>query len=479
MGAVDRVLLISIDTLRSDCLGLNPDKRSLRRFDLKKHADTPTLDGLCARGTYFPNCYATAPYTTASHGSMLTGRWTVNHGIREYFRTPLSEDVSSLFSRFKQAGHVTILATDFPTLLGPILGFSKDVDHYVDEDDGQLTELLHQHRDEPVFCFWHFATVHAPYGIDSLEADGPRFREEVCRVGALAGVAEPARTEPDWILENNRSQEERALRMWYYESIETLYRAGRYDTLMDLYISGIDLFDRDRLARAVESLRSAGWLDDSLIAVTADHGEEYSGRGCDHFDSIWHGVMNVPLTLIGPGIAQNRIDDELIRNIDIAPTLLDLAGLPLDPPLDGISLRARLEQRLPLDLVARGEGFFGSNDAMRDFLNACCQEGHLQQDGPLAKRHLVYARDGRWKLMIERDLETGRAEEFLFDCRADVGELVDLKDKYPRAAESLRRELEPYLSDSVDSGTKIDLSGMTGIADGLMDMGYLRPKPDQ
>ena len=469
-----RVMLMSMDTLRADAIGLNPFRESISRFNVDSRSDTPTLDALCEAGTFFTNCQVQAPYTTSSHGSMLTGCWPCNHGIREYFLTPLHDDVQTLFDQFKRAGYVTILATDFPTLLGPILGFTRNVDHYLDEDDDALFELLRTLSDRNVFCFWHLADAHMPYGMSSIKKDGRHFMDEARRVMGLAGIEATKSASNDWLLESNRPDEERVLRLGYYDATERLHADGKHDLLMDLYLRGVERFDRTRLSCAVASLKSLRWCDDGIIAITGDHGEEHSDRGYEHFDSIWNGVTTVPLVLIGPDLPAGRIDNEMVRSIDIAPTLLHLASVDAIEGMDGISLVPRLHNQVPLGLVSLCEAWFGDFVESGKFLNACHAAGKLLEVPSLADRHLVSARDGRWKCMVHRNLRDGSEDRFLFDCHSDVNETRDVKDRFPRAAESLSKELEPLLA--AETRTRPRKGGIvtTDIASGLINMGYLR-----
>ncbi len=469
-----RIMLMSIDTLRSDAIATNPYRDSISRFDAKTQTKTPTLDRLCAKGTFFPNCQAQAPYTTSSHGSMLTGCWPHNHGIREYFFTPLHENIDTLFNYFKRAGFVTILATDFPTLIGPILGFTEDVDHFIDEDDAALCALLADLSDQNVFCFWHFADPHMPYGLSSLERDGHGFAEQTGHVMQLAGLEATKPASEDWLLESNRTDEERRLRLGYYDAAEHLYTTGQYDTLMDLYLRGVERFDQGRLAAAIEAMRDIGWYDTALIAITGDHGEEHSSRGYEHFDSIWNGVVNVPLILFGLDIPSGRIDDQLVRSIDIAPTLLNLAGLETDTDMDGVSLNTRLKTNMPLGLLSLCEAWFGDYLKARDHLNACHAAGRLLDTPSMAERHLMSARDARWRYILLRDLKAETEEAYLFDLKTDPNETADVKDKFPHAASSLRRELEPMLAAVTQGGKRKGGTITKDIATGLIDMGYLR-----
>jgi len=482
MAKYGRVLLISTDTTRSDCIGRNPNKASIGRFGLDHLPRTPTFDSLCDEGTFFTNCYSAAPYTPAAHASMLTGLWPMNHGIHGHFFKPLHSHVKTLFTLFKRAGYTTVMATDFGTLLGPILGFTTDVDHYFDCDDAGLLALLDDVAERPVFCFWHFATPHLPYGLDSLEADGERFVEETRYVLRLAGLDDRLKEhgEDDWLMETNRSKEERSLRLSYYEGIDSLYGQAKYDALMDLYVRGVEFFDQNRFARSIADLKRRGWFDRTLIAVTGDHGEEYSPQCRDHFDSVWNGVTNVPLIFIGPGIPTGRIDNELVRSIDLTPTLLDLAGIADGSRchLDGVSLGPRIEQRLPLGLLAVCDAWFGDLAKAREHLNECSRVGHWLEIPPaIADRHLLYVRDGRWKYQVHRDLIANWDQEFLFDGASDVAEMNNVMARYPHAADSLRLELAPFLGRvAAPAPSTASRPVVTEIAAELMDMGYLRTR---
>lgn len=142
--------------------------------------------------------------------------------------------------------------------------------------------------------------------------------------------------------------------------------------------------------------------------------------------------------------------------------------------MNGINLVPRLHNRVPLGLVSLCEAWFGDFQELRDFLNACHAAGKLLEVPSLADRHLVSARDGRWKYMVHRNLRDGSEDRFLFDCRADVNEIQDVKDRFPRAVESLSNELAPVFA--AERQTRRRRGGFitNEIASGLINMGYLR-----
>lgn len=468
------ILLISVDNLRSDCVGVSRERGALDRFALTYPPATPNLDRLAEGGTYFPRCFTAAPYTTASHATILTGSFTTTHGVREYFRTPMKSEVLNLFQIFKNAGFATILATDFPALIGPLLGFTRGVDYFIEEDDSAVLQTLKELRDQPVFCFWHFGSVHNPFGLTSLAYDGTEFERRTEEVARLAGVAKPdAVADEEW-MERVRPPEERLLRQWYFRATDKLYEAGRYDELMNLYVRGVEYFDAGRFGALIDSLTAEGLLDDALLALTADHGEEYSERAFAHFNGLWDGIVNVPLLLRGPGIPAGRYSEELVRSADIAPTLCDFAGLRCDAAFDGCSLRPHLETGAPLGLTAFGESLFGFTDRIRDFLNRCYADGVLSEVGSLASTHLLYVRDPRWKLLLARDLGNGTEFQQLFDLAQDPEERQDVLERHPDVVARLLDVVKRYAQDADMEDLDLSPAELDRLARELVNLGYLK-----
>ena len=101
----DRIILVSIDNLRADCLSANSDKAKLAPYNLSSYGSTPTLDALASQGAFFTHCFSAASYTTASHASMLTGLYPAQHGVREYYRNGIRKNVRTLFQILKDAGY--------------------------------------------------------------------------------------------------------------------------------------------------------------------------------------------------------------------------------------------------------------------------------------------------------------------------------------------------------------------------------------
>jgi arylsulfatase A-like enzyme len=118
----------------------------------------------------------------------------------------------------------------------------------------------------------------------------------------------------------------------------------------------------DQLRLLFEELEAAGFLDDALVVVTSDHGEEFGehgGRG--HGRSLHREVLQVPLIVWAPGLIPPARLAEPASLLDVAPTVLDLLGLPPDPGHRGRSLAAALRAATP-DTAATERAIFAEVD---------------------------------------------------------------------------------------------------------------------
>ncbi|NIS74048.1 MAG: sulfatase-like hydrolase/transferase, partial [Deltaproteobacteria bacterium] len=84
------------DNLRYDCIGYQPDKQDLLKYDVLKYLETPTLDHIASESICFTSCISPGTYTTSVHASVLTGLYPPRHGVRSFYTTKLHRDISSL-----------------------------------------------------------------------------------------------------------------------------------------------------------------------------------------------------------------------------------------------------------------------------------------------------------------------------------------------------------------------------------------------
>jgi len=315
----DKLLLISIDTLRSDCLNINPFDLWTKKYNVKNKPVTTPVDKLAQSGVFLANCLSAAPYTSASHATVFTGCWPLRHGLHEFFNNKLSKP--SLFSIAKNKNYKTIFKTDFPVILGEYLGFTTHVDRYlIEDDDGFVDEFL---KSEKSIGFAHFGGVHIPYGFHNLKFGGDAYRNTVTDL--ISEINTKLDIPSDQLLETYRSKEDRELLLHYKAIIQYYYENGNYDRLFELYIDGITHFMKTRFDKFLKTIMSSVDIERTLIVLFGDHGEEYDKDSYGHHNTLNEGVLRVPVIFVG-GDLPSRIIKERTRTVDIAPTILDLMG---------------------------------------------------------------------------------------------------------------------------------------------------------
>lgn len=389
----DHIILISIDTLRADGIARNPLRLWPDEYGLSYDLRTPVLDELTAQGAFFANTISAAPYTSASHASLLTGLWPSNHGAWEFFGSPVS--APTLFVEAKQRGYRTILKTDFPVMLGGHLGFDRGVDKYIVEDDDAYLGAL---SEAPRSCsLLHFGSVHIPYGFHNTRFGGTDYLEKVEALEAEIG--EVSRAAPaDVLSETYRTAEDLDLLLRYKHVVVTLYAARQYDRLFQLYLEGIERFCRTRFATVLERLREATAGKRTLIVLFGDHGEAYNDETYGHFNSVDEGALRVPLLFWGdditPGLFTSRV-----RTIDLIPTLYDLLDWKeSNAALDGSSLLEAIRSgRLTESRRAHSQAFVAQADqAFRAQRQFCAGDDGIEQVQHILYKEAVY--DGDYKL---------------------------------------------------------------------------------
>ncbi len=315
------VLLLSIDTLRADHLGAYGYEEASGR-------DTsPFIDQLAAKGTVFEQAWSPTSWTLPSHTSMLSGLLPDHHGvIDDHLRIPA--DLPMVQEAFREAGYGTIgaVATLF---VSSRFGFDRGFDHFqdfgvqsktvnnlsiVDADHvfhNALYEAQKQTHGKPLFVFVHVYDAH--YGYDAP----PPYNELFDRPPTWDD--ERYKTYHAYLKKGLPSDEQMAHQVAQYDE-EIRYVDAMFEEL-------------------VTTWRASG--RDLIVAVTADHGEEFGERGSwGHAHTLFPEQTHVPLIVNGPGIRAQRVPDR-VGTEDIAPTLAELAGVPFRTA-DGASRATQL-----------------------------------------------------------------------------------------------------------------------------------------
>ena len=317
---VRNLVLISLDTLRADHLGLYGYARGT----------SPEIDAFAQQGFVFERVLAPAPNTPPSQMAMMTSLYPGRHGFTGN-DDALAQGIETLAQRLERAGLQTAGFVDGGYLRG-FFGFDRGFDEYDDEGGGFAAILpkalrwLDAHGDEPFFLFLHTYDIHAPY-VSPPPYDGLFHAQPY--TGDLVPSAE--RIDTIW-------REKVAL------SAEDMHH------LVDSYDEGIR-YPAAQVGAFLRSLEERGRLDDTVVILTSDHGEEFGEHGSvHHWQLYFQPNLRVPLIVRLPGGAAGPVRiAEQAELIDILPTLLDLVGAERLAAAQGRSL-------LPTMAARNGEG---------------------------------------------------------------------------------------------------------------------------
>jgi arylsulfatase A-like enzyme len=383
------ILLISIDALRADHLGAWGAERET----------SPFLDGLAAQGIRFSHAFVNTHGTPPSHTTMFSSLYQETHrvGVAPDPETPpplsVPDGVEMVQEILARDGWTTVGVTG-GGYAGADFGFGRGFEVFNDRardvDRGRqvlvdsLRGVLPSGR--PIFAFFHTYEVHSPYR-SPPEYDG-LFGAEECRVATtsealleLVGTAGKVLDESD------------------------------FDCIATHYDRGIRYTD-DTLRRLADDLGAMGFLDNALVIITADHGEEFGDHGgLLHGGTLFEELLHVPLIVWRSGMAEGRVDHSLASTIDLAPTILAAAGLEPPPIMEGRDL-------------------LGANPTHLDHQRVFSQYGTT----------LYGVRTHDHKLIVRG----GWGNPTLFDLENDPGERRNVAADHPELAAELLAELNEW-----------------------------------
>jgi choline-sulfatase len=315
----DKIIWISLDTLRADCINFNKTKLYPREYKIKTKLKNSKLDELFSKGCFFNNAISVTPYTSASHAAYFTGLWPKNNGVYDQFNSKLK--VKNIFQTAKKNGFSTLFKTDFPFVLGKYLNLIKGVDDYLIEDNEKFLKKLKTNK--KTFSFIHFGQIHYPYGFHNLEFGGKDYINKVNELEKKYDIDSKKINLEDMAVETFRSKKDLELLYKYKKIIAKLYSSKKDDDLFNLYLEGINYFHEKLFNSFLEKLLNQVEKENYLLIISADHGEAWNKETYGHHNSLDEGVIRVPILFyakdIKPKIYSNRI-----RTIDVVPTLNEL-----------------------------------------------------------------------------------------------------------------------------------------------------------
>jgi arylsulfatase A-like enzyme len=476
------IVMIGSDTLRADRLNGAGYHRNL----------TPALDRLAQRATYLTDCYVPCARTAPSIVSMLTGTWPHTDGVRDTFVTPEQTKlpIPALPTILREAGYRSAIVCDWAG--SDAEKFDFGFDHLdLPRDQWNIRYLLRQGPKDlrlflSLFTQGRFGKTFLPEvyylgGIPLTEEGGLDTRR---MIGKLAQKDEPffimsfmSTTHPPFTSKYPRYKlhsdpayrgESKFIMAKLRDPWEIIRRQGEpksefdLEQIIDLYDGCVKNFD-DEVDRVLNYLDASGLADNTIVVVFSDHGFEFFehetwGQGNT---AVGDFSARVPIIVADPRHPQARKVGDVVRTVDLAPTLLDLAGVPIPPTVEGVSLAPLvLGERMAGDLPAFYETGVWLTDLPGTPADHICYP-HLPElleipdkdNGMIALKQkylgvVVAAKDrmvrvGDWKLSYQPLV--GGALYKLFNIVEDPGCQRDIMARHPEIGARLQAILEVWI----------------------------------
>jgi arylsulfatase A-like enzyme len=492
LRSAPNIVLIGSDTLRADRLFGGSYRREL----------TPNLARLAKHATHFTDCYVPCARTAPSLVSLLSGTWPHRHGVRDTFVTPEQTrlSVASLPQILKEAGYSSAIVGDWAA--SDAAKFNFGFEHRdLPEDQWNIKFLLRQ-GPKDLRLFLSLFTQNA-FGKAFLPEiyylGGIPLTEEVGRdtrrmIGKLAQEDAPfflvsfmATTHPPFtskypyysLYSDPAYRGESKFIMAKLRDPWEIIRAqaepkSKFDLeqVIDLYDGCVRNFD-DEVARVLAYLDASHLRDNTIVVVFSDHGFEFFehetwGQGNS---AIGDFSARVPIIIADPRLREPRKVTQVVRTVDVAPTLLELAGLAAPACMQGISLAPLMRgEALSAELPAFNETGVWLTDLPGTPANHL-RYPHLpellevpdKRIGMISLKRkyvdsIIAAKDrmvrvGDWKLTYQP--LTDGATYRLFNIREDPGCLRNVLDRYPETAEQLKTMLNRWMDDDPKSGRRV------------------------
>ncbi|MBI5240621.1 MAG: sulfatase [Elusimicrobia bacterium] len=411
------VLIIGADTLRADHLSLHG----------YKYPTSPNIERLATRGVVFERTFSQGSYTLSSFASLFTSRYVEQHHAVSKF-TAISDSETMLAEVFQKAGYRTAGFTGGPNLALQY-GFGKGFDTYLSGDlprqmDAYIPVALkwiQKDRAKPFFLFLQPQDVHPPFDVLELpEAERDRWDPgDHERTERFMGTFYLFRAFNGDAFANNKPEPSD----WLQKEIAAAAKDPRTKRHMaSIYDDRVAHLDAS-LGRFFAELERLGVMEDTLIVLVSDHGTLFGegGKFAHGMHMSTHdGIFHVVLAVWAPGLAPRRVKSP-VELVDVAPTLLELAGLPRPEPFEGRSL-------VPL---MRGQEDSQERPVFGTATATWNESGAIKH----------YVRDPRWKFVSEEP--SGKTT--LYDLASDPEEVRDVSAARPEEAQRLSGLLTRHL----------------------------------
>jgi arylsulfatase A-like enzyme len=407
------IVILAVDALRADHLGCYGYHRPT----------SPNIDQIAAGGVLCENFFCAGLPTQPSFTSLYTGQHPIRHGIVSHGgAAKLATDTPTLAQIALRNGYTTCAIDN---LMRDRLWFGRGYEFYIDpgqrrvlslcvtaeELNGRAIPWIRQHKDEPFFLFMHYWDPHTPYNAPD------KYRKLFYNGG---DPYDPENTSLDSFWETPFGTLARDT--WLATDDGIVTDPAFIEAMYDQEIRHVD----DGIAELVAAIDDLGLGENTIIAIIGDHGESMTEHGIffDHW-GLYESTLHIPLIVRAPGRvpAGSRLTP-LLQNHDLAPTLLEAAGLPVPRSMDGQSFWNLLTGK--------------SADGGRDEI-VCCE-------CTLQAKWCLRTHDYKFILAREEDVYGNPLRE-LYDLRSDPKEEHNIAAQQPQVALEMEQRLESWIAE--------------------------------
>ncbi len=426
------IILIVLDCVRFDGIHAFGNPRQV----------SPTIDRLAKRSRRYPQARSAAVWTLPSHASMFTGLHPRQHGVNVDTRW-LDERIPTMAELLANAGYQTV-AFSTNAWVGPHFGLDRGF-----EDFFALWRIIPSMGNAP-FPWWEKALrkgllERKDKGAQKLNRYVQtwwRKKRDPTRPFFLFGLYldphlpyRPPKGYAERLLDPAALQRARAANQdaWAYMAGEVTMTPEDFRGLRALYDAEIAYVD-DKLAELFAFLEHVGALENTIVALTADHGENIGEHGLmDHQYCVCDTLAHIPLLLHFPSMLPPGDDPRPVQHTDLLPTFLELAQTSAPIPLPGSSLL---------------NGNQSPTNATQQIIQYTAPHRHR-----FARRHPRFdpsskGFDRTYDAIVQQGyklIRSNRGEAWLFDLRDDPEEIVNLAEKLPEKTSQLAAALDVWL----------------------------------
>jgi len=412
------------------------DQLSCADDPLISELETPNMDRLAQHGVYFRDAFVTTPICAVSRASIVTGRYASTHAMN-HFRTPLHPDIigKSYPALLHDNGYKTGVLGKWgmgientTDIFDVFNAWTTQGKYFHDTDSGKIhnaewlatmaREFLESCTADAPFCLTVcYKSPHHPYQPDERDKD---LFHEVSIPKRETDTPEDYQSMAPHVMENS-------LNRWCYfdERKDEATKNGFEKDFLRCVIS----LDRS-VGKIMQSLEQLNLDKNTVVIFLSDHGYLWGEHGLGGKWLLYEESIRIPIIIRGPGIPDAMMGtklDHLALNIDIAPTILDMAGIPVPDEMDGISLYPHLKGH---QLPSRSDFFME-------------HVGIVDAENPIPDSRGV--RSGEWKYIRYVNVEP-EVEE-MYHIKADPMETNNLANdsNYQEIKNQLRARYDHYL----------------------------------